>query len=79
MPAKRKKLTEKQLIIKDIVSALNKCPIEQLMVMYEVMGMAAETALQLTRAEQQTGRELAIKVAIEENGLPGGQQSELKS
>lgn len=78
--ATKKRLTEKEEIIRDIVSSLKRCPTTQLIFMYELMGIMAGAALEITRAAEKTGTQLAIKlVEVEAKTMPSGQQSEFKN
>lgn len=62
---KKKKVTEKEKIIREIIRSLRRCPCDQLVAMYQVIGMSLETSFRL-RQMQAEGAQVSVQLKVEE-------------
>ena len=74
-----KRKPKKEEILLEIINQLKTLPAAQLLVMFEIIKLAGNTALQFSEAYKQAGGPVGIKMDFVRPELPGGKNVEFKS
>jgi len=77
---RKKRSLEKEDLIRQIIESLSRCPYGQLLIMYDVLGMAAGAAKELAQASEVLKTDIGFKLHVVGLGNRNeGSQTEFKS